>query len=933
MFAPLIVKPQARTGVRPSDKSTLRRATTDNHDRDIEQEQTSQRVFDNESAGATRGFSEIPIYPPGWTGESERPSPTQVPRLSGPIQRKLKMGADDDPLEREADRVADQVLRMPPKVAASPPIGGKFIHREHDESQQKKPARSHATKGAASAPDAPASVRDTLRSPGHPLDHVTREYFESRFQQNFSQVRVHTDTRASQSALHIGANAYTAGSDIVFGAGEFAPATTEGKRLLAHELTHVVQQSRGGGSGAAPAANTLRPAVVTAIRGDIIQRDSSVSTPIVEAADFVNMNFGSLFKKDYDAVASRLYINFAARGLNYHYVNVVFRNLPDDVKDNVGAEFTDILAKKSLLDICAADPLGRTMLNILYEAMITGDVSDFERKQTERILAAKVKLLSPEDFIKSTKKDSKGRPTQIFPVRNMRVTPGYDDAPLEAELVSGSKVRVKYPYRIKGTAMFKEDFRTLQGDPFSSGGVEINANEIVGIRDYETNRAQVLYRPALELIDYSNRVERGTLGKIVEVSIAAASLGAAGPAVGAAEGAEELAVEKTVAERWAARLATADRVAGYVSLVSFFVQENRYLLIHKLGAAGKLVVKLSDIADSAIAIYGKARFVQGGIQLGLELKNATRACREEAAVELSPAERAVIEKLDADTDALLKEMQDAERANAKNAPSAVAAGHSSAPGAVSKTEAAGTHATSRTHATAAPSAPAKHARPSGSQSKTGYSRTAPTSEEDIASAAGRTRRPVGAIDRGKGARPRYANDPVKPKVPGAPTHADSPIRPIPDHSAKDVFSDYPAIKHVFEGDVEGGFHSKARGSKARAKEVEVVKKPSAPGVDKTYKIKVEIPDAAGGKVRWTDAEGRVSTTKSSTMFPNHLTEREVLDEVYAVMLQKHKTALQPLPAPDAAGVVRIEGVSPRGFHIRIVLKANGEALASFYPTK
>jgi hypothetical protein len=230
----------------------------------------------------------------------------------------------------------------------------------------------------------------------------------------------------------------------------------------------------------------------------------------------------------------------------------------------------------------------------------------------------------------------------------------------------------------------------------------------------------------------------------------------------------------------------------------------------------------------------------------------------------------------------------------------------------------------------AEAAEAAKARPPGSQSKTGYSRTAPTSEEEIASGAGRTRRRVGAIDRGKGARPRHANDPVKPTIPEAPTDAVSPITPIPGHSAKDVLSDYPAKKHVFEGDVEGGFHSKARGSKARAKQVKVLKPPAAPGVDKTYKIRVEIDDAAGGKVKFTDAEGNIKTTKDSTMFPDHLTEEQVLDEVHAVILQ-HKTA--PLPAADATGVVKIEGVSPRGFHIRIVVGANGEALLTFYPKK
>jgi hypothetical protein len=91
---------------------------------------------------------------------------------------------------------------------------------------------------------APPIVHEVLNSPGQSLDAATRTFFESRFGHDFSQVRVHTDGRAEQSARDVHAHAYTVGRDIVFGAGKFSPATHEGRRLLAHELTHVVQQNR-----------------------------------------------------------------------------------------------------------------------------------------------------------------------------------------------------------------------------------------------------------------------------------------------------------------------------------------------------------------------------------------------------------------------------------------------------------------------------------------------------------------------------------------------------------------------------------------------------------------------------------------------------------------------------------------------------------------
>lgn len=92
---------------------------------------------------------------------------------------------------------------------------------------------------AASAPDA---VHEALTSPGQPLDSATRAFFEPRFGHDFSQVRVHTDAKAAQSAFVTNKLAYTVGRDIVFGERQYAPGTTMGSALLAHELTHVVQQ-------------------------------------------------------------------------------------------------------------------------------------------------------------------------------------------------------------------------------------------------------------------------------------------------------------------------------------------------------------------------------------------------------------------------------------------------------------------------------------------------------------------------------------------------------------------------------------------------------------------------------------------------------------------------------------------------------------------
>lgn len=107
-----------------------------------------------------------------------------------------------------------------------------------------------AAPGVTGSMDAPALVNDVLATAGRPLDPSARTFFESRFGYDFGRVRVHTDARAAESARAVHALAYTVGNRIVFGEGQFRPDTGEGQRILAHELTHVVQQGGAGPSEA-----------------------------------------------------------------------------------------------------------------------------------------------------------------------------------------------------------------------------------------------------------------------------------------------------------------------------------------------------------------------------------------------------------------------------------------------------------------------------------------------------------------------------------------------------------------------------------------------------------------------------------------------------------------------------------------------------------
>lgn len=104
--------------------------------------------------------------------------------------------------------------------------------------------------------EVPLIVHEVLRSPGQPLDGTVRDFMEPRFGHDFSQVRVHTDGPAAESARAVNALAFTVGRNVVFGAGQYAPGAARGRELLAHELAHVVQQASGSTSGSLEIADS-----------------------------------------------------------------------------------------------------------------------------------------------------------------------------------------------------------------------------------------------------------------------------------------------------------------------------------------------------------------------------------------------------------------------------------------------------------------------------------------------------------------------------------------------------------------------------------------------------------------------------------------------------------------------------------------------------
>lgn len=203
--------------------------------------------------------------PDGWNRSDEytRFRPLQREAGNQAVQRliengqqpELQIGQSQERYEREADRVAAKVLRMPASTTSGRAGGGEdtpLVARSMPPSRKRPQQRIHSHRSdrgtppdsGTAAPDlSPSSISAVLRQAGRPLDPATRAFMEPRFGYDFGDVRVHDDTKAAESARASNAAAYTVGRDIVFGSEQYRPRTPPGRELLAHELVHVIQQT------------------------------------------------------------------------------------------------------------------------------------------------------------------------------------------------------------------------------------------------------------------------------------------------------------------------------------------------------------------------------------------------------------------------------------------------------------------------------------------------------------------------------------------------------------------------------------------------------------------------------------------------------------------------------------------------------------------
>lgn len=185
--------------------------------------------------------------------EASRHSPPDAaPRARGLLQRKCACGGTPGPSGECAECKKKQLLQRRPSAASAP-----------------------AT--------VPSIVHDVLNSPGQPLDVTTRNFMEPRFGYDFGVVRVHTDSRAAESARAVNALAYTVGQSIVFGQGLYTPGSGSGRRLMAHELTHVMQQA---------GSNSPNPQLSLGPVGDQFEREADSAAERVSGGEHSGATLG-----------------------------------------------------------------------------------------------------------------------------------------------------------------------------------------------------------------------------------------------------------------------------------------------------------------------------------------------------------------------------------------------------------------------------------------------------------------------------------------------------------------------------------------------------------------------------------------------------------------------------------------------------------------
>lgn len=434
----------------------------------------------------------------------------------------LRLGPAYDAFERQADQAAERVTTgghrrvaasltrlTPGAIQRACACGGTCDDcTKKNDILQRQPMSS-----AADAGFAPPSVSRVLSRPGSMLDDATRSYMEQRFAFDFSGVRIHLDNQAADSARDVAANAYTVGSSVVFNRGKYQPDSAAGRKLLAHELAHVVQQTQGG----APTQ---------------LQRDPDDEVEVVGYTP----RHKSVLQQAFDAADARRWQDAArlANGLSASDLRIFLSQYPESMwRDqlHIGATLAPGVGDKSAVALATEK-----------------DSAEFKRKEAiryKRELAkqnglpppsddapAKAPAEPPKPLTVAEKKQrcNTGDPayTRVFPLLLPKGLTQFNSAPIHAER-AGEEILVSQPFNeVKGTRMFNKDTKTLPLQTFT-GGIRIAKDDVVKVRLYDAGGKVVCVsgEEMLKLSDASDRAVGASMLSTAAQAVAFLAPGAA----------------------------------------------------------------------------------------------------------------------------------------------------------------------------------------------------------------------------------------------------------------------------------------------------------------------------------------------------------------------------------------------------------------------
>ncbi|ABF39862.1 hypothetical protein Acid345_0857 [Candidatus Koribacter versatilis Ellin345] len=491
----------------------------------------------------------------------------------------LRVGDPNSSFEREADRFADQVMtgeshkspwslsRVSLGQTLQRKCGCKGSSDSKDECDDCKKKKLLQRKPAAlGAPHvAPPIVHSVLNSSGRSLDHATRSFFEPRLGVDLGSVQVHDDGRAARSAEAVNAHAYTVGNSIVFGEGRYQPESAEGRRLLAHELTHVVHQ-QGPSERLVQREEDSDVEVADAPRtGSLIEKafDAADAAHWEQAAELANGLSAGDLKAFIGSLGAgwkteQLHIgaisnarvgpgSAVAKMTHWAFLNAKFSEQmkggfyqaaseylngfsQGEIRSRISKMKTEVVA--GLHSGAVAQPGIGADSNA---AKITGEELDKRKEKGDAAADAATKAAIPENPQQKKKRcqDTAGQGFKIFPLRLPKGMWQLSNAPIGAER-KGDEILVKQPLNdVKGDPMFRRETKTLPLETFL-GGIRLKKDEVVGVRLYD-DKERLVCVTGEDMLKFNDATEMALWFSVGRTALDAATIFAPGASAGASK--------------------------------------------------------------------------------------------------------------------------------------------------------------------------------------------------------------------------------------------------------------------------------------------------------------------------------------------------------------------------------------------------------------